>query len=190
MATDFAVAYFWLPVLIGIVVLLAIAFIGRKRPSTNTSFLGLGRSRIARGYLGAMAVLFIYSAIDSVILGRTKVALGHVTAAEAHRLTPGWTLYLFILMVPFVVFFLSVVGLPALALLRRLRFASVAGALIASQVFAALLALWPAVSPYNLWCETHRLECISGAFVSASILSAAISLGFALTAKLPWWRGS
>ncbi|WP_449302066.1 hypothetical protein [Pseudoxanthomonas mexicana] len=190
MATDFAVAYFWLPVLIGIIVLLGIAFIGRNRRSTSTSLLGLGRSRIARGYLGALVVLFIYSAIDSVLLGRTKVALGHVTAAEAHRLTPGWTLYLFILMAPFVVFLLSIVGLPALALLRRLRFMSVSGALIASQLVAALFALWPAVSPINLWCETHRLECISDVFVSASTLSAAVTLGFAVAAKLPWLRGS
>ena len=91
---------------------------------------------------------------------------------------------------PFVVFLLSIVGLPALALLRRLRFMSVSGALIASQLVAALFALWPAVSPINLWCETHRLECISDVFVSASTLSAAVTLGFAVAAKLPWLRGS
>lgn len=188
MATDFAVAYFALPVLIGIVLLIGIALLGRKHVTTSDSFLGLGRGRLALGYLGSLAALLAYSFVESILHGRTKVELGHVTAAEASQHTPGWTLYLFILLTPFVVFFLSVLGLPALAVLRRLRFASVAGALITSQLIAALFSAWPAVFPHNQWCGSHRLDCVGGAYVSAALLSATVALGFSLAAWLPWIR--
>lgn len=190
MATDFAVYYFALPVLIGILVLFVIAFAGRKRVTSSKSFLGLGRSRIAFGYLGSLLALLIYSAIDSVVLGRAKVALDEVTAMEAHKLTLGWTLYLFILFTPFVVILLSVVGLPTLAVLRRIRLASVSGALVASQLAAASFSVWPAVYPSNLWCESHRLQCVGGAYTSASILCATVALGFGVGSRLPWLRGS
>lgn len=190
MATDFAVNFLALPVLIGVLVLLSIAILGRKRGSQGTSFLGLGLGRIALGYLGGLLALLIYSAIDSVILGRTKVALGEITAAEAHKLVLGWTLYLFILLTPFIVISLSAVGLPTIAMLRRMHLASVSGTLIVSQLFASLFALWPAISPSNLWCESHMLQCEGGTYVSASILCATVALGFALGARMPWLRGT
>ena len=190
MATDFAVAYFFLPVLIGIGVLVFLAVAGGKRPPSSALFLGLGRKRLAFGYLGALITLLIYCAIDSYSLGRTKVSLGHVSAAEAHQLLLGWTLYLFILTTPFVVFFLTVVGLPALAGLRRIGFVSLAGCVAVSQLVAVILSIWPAVAPYNQWCATHRWQCVGGSFSSAAILGATIAIGFALAARLPLVRRS
>jgi len=186
MATDFAVQLFELPVLVGIIALLCIAFLGRKRPPT---FLGLNRGRVALGYLGALSALLIYSVFDAFLLARNKVSFG-MTISEAYQRIPGWTLYLFILAAPFVVFFLTILGFPALAALRRVRLGSVGGVLIASQLVAALPSVVLAIFPDNLWCESHRLECVGATYAATAIFCATVAFGFGLGANLPWLRNA
>jgi hypothetical protein len=188
MAADFAAAMFQLPVLLGLLLLAALAFLGRKHPANPSSFLGVGPSRLAVGYLAAIAVTLAYSGISGAELTQQKVALGHYSAAEAKARWAGTTFYLFVLVTPFVVSVLTAVGLPVLAWLHRIRLASLVGAALAASLFSALIAGWVLVSPYNLWCSSHALACSTKAFASSAGLSIPVAVAFALGARLPWLR--
>ena len=190
MATDFAVMMFQLPVLLGVLVLAAVAILGRRRESGAASFLGIGRSRLALGYLAAIAATLVYSAIQSWQLGQEKVALGHVTAGEANARWVSSSLYFFVLATPFVVAGLTVLGLPALAALRRLEFASLASLAILAFVFCAAMGGWVLVAPYNLWCSSHASACALGSFSASAALSIPVVFAFALGARLPWLRST
>jgi hypothetical protein len=188
MATDFAYAAFFFPVLIGILVLLVLAFVSPKSQQSAGVFLGIGRRRIAFGYLGALVATLAYSAFDSVRTGYWKVDQGHITASEMPSMVPGWTLYIFVLMAPFVVLVLTAIGLPVLSLLRRFGIASVAGVVLVAVAYSAAWAAWVYFRPYNLWCESHALQCSSGMFISTFTASLVVALGFGLAARLPWLR--
>ena len=148
----------------------------------------MGSSRIALGYLGALLALVAYCYIETADLSRTKVARGDVTAAEAAQYFSGWFLNIFCLMTPFMVFFLTALGLPLLAALRRINFASIVGAMLSSQVLAACFSLPTVLSPYNQWCDSHVLQCFASAYASNAILAGTVTAGFVLAARLPWWR--
>jgi purine-cytosine permease-like protein len=188
MATDFAYAAFLLPVLICIAVLIALAVIGSPSKQNDTAFLGLGRVRLARGYLGAIFVTLICSAIGSTQLGFTKVSLGHITDAELRQLLPGYIFYFFVLTVPFVLAALTVVGLPALAILRKLRALTIIWASAGALLFSAVVGARTMLSPYNRWCTTHLLECGAQSMFSCALLAVPVTLGFFLAARIPLRR--
>ena len=82
MATDFAYAVMLIPVLLGIAALFATALLGSKLP-IGTGFVGLGRRRIALGYLGALSATLVYCFINAVQLMLWKSGEGHISASEA-----------------------------------------------------------------------------------------------------------
>ena len=141
MGTEIAIPFFGPLIAIGTVVLLYIAISGRRRTITGASAFDLGRSCIALGYLGVLVALVAYCYVDTAELSRTKIARGDVTAAEASQYFFGWFLNIFCLETPFVIFFVTVLGLPLLSSLRRIRFASVLGVMITSQLLAAAMLL-------------------------------------------------
>ena len=186
MGTEIAVPFFGPLIAIGIAILLYLTVSGRKAAITGSSKLGLGRTRLALGYLGALIVVAIYCYVDTTDLSHTKVARGDVTPVEAAQNFWGWYLNIFCLMTPFVIFFLTAVGLPLLAVLRRFRFASVLAAMLCSQACAAFISLYS----YNDYCDSHRLACFRFNFASNSILAGAVTAGFVLMARLPWLRSA
>jgi hypothetical protein len=140
MGTEIAVPVFGPLILIGAAILIYLAISGRRRPISESSTLGMGRSRLALGYLGVLAAAFAYSYWDTVDLSRYKVAEGHVTQAEADQYFWGWLLNLLCLVTPFIYLFLTALGLPLLKILRRIGFVSILGTLLASQAIALLIS--------------------------------------------------
>jgi hypothetical protein len=147
--------------------------------------LGLGRSRIALGYLGAIAGLIVFSYIDTAELSRIKVARGDVTTVEAAHFFLGWCLNIFCITTPFIILLISALGLPLLSGLRRIRLASLVGAMALGQIVAGLFT-WLFLSPYTEWCRSHELLCFQSANKSNAILAGLLTAGFALGARLPW----
>jgi hypothetical protein len=185
MGTEIALPVFGPLIGIGLAILLLVAVRGRRSTVNKTRTLGLGRSRIALGYLGAIAGLVAYSYIDTVDISRIKVARGDVTAPEAAHLFFGWFLNVFCLSTPFMVILMSALGLPLLAVLRRIRFASLLGAMMSGQIVAAFFT-WLFLAPYTDWCQSHELLCFQSANKSNAILASVLTAGFALGARLPW----
>jgi hypothetical protein len=156
MGSEIAIPIFGPLIIIGVAALLYLALAGRSFAHTESALLGLGRRRLAMGYLGALMVLAVYNYIDTVDLSRAKVTRGDVTAAEAARYFWGWYIYGLCLITPFVIFFITVLGLPLLALLRRLEFASVLGGVAMSATGRiVLLTVCGALSRQSVVRFTH-----------------------------------
>ncbi len=189
MATDFAYAAFLFPVLLCIVVFLCLA-VGKPATFAETTFLGLGRVRLARGYLGAILGALISAAISATELGFNKVALGHISNTELRQLLPGYILYFFVLSVPFALAALTFVGLPVLATLRRFRAMTVIWASVAALLFSVALGIFTMRNPYNQWCTTHLIECGAKSVFSTMLLALPVVFGFALAAKISWRRNT
>ena len=187
MATDFAYAAMLIPVLLGIVTLLAVAFFGSKVP-IGTGFVGLGRRRIACGFLGALVATLAYSLVESVQLLFWKIGQGHIPASDFQSRLPGTVLYLFVITAPFVVIALSLVGIPILSALRRLRMASVAGVTGCTVINALAWAAVVIAAPYNIWCDTHPWGCGGETFLDLLEISLPVAFAFGVFARLPWLR--
>jgi len=188
MGSEVAIPLFGPLIIIGVMTLFYLAIFGRRPASSESALLGLGRRRLAMGYLGALAVLAAYNYIDTVDLSHTKVTRGDVTAAEAASYFWSWYIYGLCLMTPFAIFFVTVLGLPLLALLRRLRFASVCGAVAVSQVVALCLSLCVVLFLENQWCDSHWWKCFYSDFTPTAALACALAFAFVTAARLPWWR--
>jgi hypothetical protein len=189
MPTDFAYALMLIPVLAGIAALIVVAIFSPKVP-VGVGFVGLGRRRIALGYLGALAATLAYSFINAVQLMLWKADQGHISASEAQGRFFSTTLYLFVLYAPFVIGFLSIIGLPFLQVMRRLRVATVAGAVSLAIVLVAAITCFTLAFPYNLWCGSHAWQCGKETFESAFAFAIPVALAFAIAAGLPWLRNA
>jgi hypothetical protein len=185
MPTDFAYAAFLLPVLGCIGLLLVLAVSGRPVQPGARALIGLGRVRLARGYLGALLATLACTAISATELGFDKVSLGHITHAELRRLLPGYILYFFVLATPFVLATLTIIGLPALAVLRRFNVMSIASACGLAVAFSIAIGALVMLNPYNQWCSTHLAECGGKSALSTALLALPVVIGFALAARIP-----
>ena len=111
MGTEAAPIVAGIPFAVCLVVLLVFALTERNRSDRPERILGLGRGRLARGYLGALGVVLILSILDASPQRRLEIALLYDF--------PGYGLML--------VAFLTLLFLPILALLRKFGFASLLG---------------------------------------------------------------
>jgi hypothetical protein len=102
--------------------------------------------------------------------GRFKVENHYLSAEDAARYQPGWSLTFYCILTPIAIFLITVLGLPILALLRKVRLTSVAGALGASTVFAIVL---------SYWVDSATAEDIG--------IWEVLTAGFVLAARLPWF---
>ena len=186
MATDFAFAAFLIPVLLGIGALVFLAFFRKPPVNSESAFLGLGRVRLARGYLGATSATFICSAISATQLGFNKVALSHITNEELRHLLPGYLLYFFILAMPFVLFGLTIIGLPAVAMLRKMKAMTVLWLVAVAVLFSAAMGILTMLIPHNQWCASHLLRCGADSAFFSVLFTVPVVLGFALAARIPF----
>ncbi|PZQ21824.1 MAG: hypothetical protein DI562_20240 [Stenotrophomonas acidaminiphila] len=190
MATDFAFAAFLWPVLLCIGFLLVLAVFVKPAPPPGDALLGLGRVRLARGYLGAVLATLICTAVSATRLGFDKVALGHISSTELQQLLPGYILYFFVLTTPFVLGLLTIMGLPALAALRKFNAMTVAWASIVALLFSIALGALTILKPYNQWCATHLAACGVESSFSTALLALPVAIGFTLAARIPLWRNA
>lgn len=188
MGSEFAPVLFG-PILVLCVIFLAyLAISGMRRPVDGKSTLGLGRSRLAYGYLAVIAVCLAYAYWDTVELSEFKVARGDVSQAEASQNFWGWFVYGFTLSAPFNLLFLTALGLPSLFLLRRIGFMSVVGVSIASQVIAFILTILLMLFFENDWCRAHAVQCMARDYREPGMLALLMALAFSLAARLPWLK--
>ncbi len=173
-------------------VLVYLAISGRHRVVTSKSTLGLGRSRLAFGYLAVLMLCVVYAYVDTIYLSEMKVARGDVTQLQADQYFWGWYIYGFSLATPFYLFYLTAFGLPALAVLRRFRFMSIVGVSIGSQVIASLLALLALLLSVSAdrWCELNVVRCVASYYADSAPLALVMALAFAVGARLPFltWK--
>ncbi len=169
-------------------VLFYLAISGRRRLVTSKSTLGLGRSRLAIGYLAVFVVCLAYAYWDTMSLSSMKVARGDVTQLQANQYFWGWYIYGFSLTTPFYFFFLTAVGLPTLAILRRYKLMSVVGVCACSQIIAFLLASLASLFFANDWCRSHGLRCVASYYTESVPLALAMALAFAVATRLPLFR--
>jgi hypothetical protein len=171
MGTEIAIPVFGPLSLAGLSILVYLAVSGGRKIVTASSMLGLGRSRLALGYLGSLVALAGWCYLQTIDLSHTKVARGDVSQAEAARDFFDWFLTLLCIETPVTMFVITVIVLPLLAVLRRIGFASVIGLVSISQMVA--------------FC-CSRID--SSSFASDALLAGALTGGFALAARLSWWR--
>jgi hypothetical protein len=173
MGTEIALPILGPIVLIFATAMVVVAIKGWHRPTSTASTLGLGRSRIARGYLGSLAACIpigVWMARDD---GRFQVARHYISAADAARYQFGWSLEFISMTAYFTVVLITAVGLPILMLLRKVRLVSVIGAMCASLSVACLLSCWVGEAP-----------------VENMVIFLTITAGFVLAAQLPWIRSA
>jgi hypothetical protein len=140
----------------------------RRFPAPATSFVGLGRSRTAFGYIGSLIAcipISVWAAKDDV---NFQVGHHYLTAVQAERRFSDWALEFYFIQASITVVVITVVGLPALAVLRRIRLASVLGT-IAVGLPASLVLSYCSHEP-------------PGEFLAIWLL---VIAGFDLGARLP-----
>lgn len=189
MATDFAVSYFFWPVVIISALLLLLA-LAAKPSQPGHGFLSIGLRRLAFGFLGILAATALFAAIQTYLVGLNKVELGHIAADELAGWLPYWTLYLFVLITPFVLLVATLLGLPLFALLSRSGHASLAGAASIAVLWTLAYTGYVLIDPYNPWCATHPLQCATRTIFPVGAQSLLVALGFGLAARLPLIRGA
>ncbi len=184
MATDFAVnAYFW-PVVVGLVLLLVVGVAGRQAraggrgPATD-------RGRLALGYLGGVAAIALYAALETYRAGLEKVERGEVTPDVFRESLPGWIFFVSLVLIPIAIFFMTVFGLPLLVLLSRRGWGSLAGVMALAAAFTLAFAGYFYLFPYNPWCGAHADLCMARTVVDVGTPAVLVALGFALGARLP-----
>jgi len=157
MGVEGAGVWLGVPFVISVLVLLVLVISDRRAQANERRALGLGRSRIAAGYFGALGMLILLSTWE--------------TSGDPH---PGMTaLYVIVLGLPLIVF-LTVVGLPLIALLRMVRLASVVGVTISG----ALLAI-----PVGLLLDTNLLQSAATGGLLGVAFSVAARLPLARSAS-------
>lgn len=188
MASDFFIAMFWLPMLV-ITFLLIIAYKRIDKPqATPQSFHILGGRRIVLGVSGSMLATFIYASGSMLLLGLHKAELGHIPDKDL----VGWIVYHcfsnYVLLGPFVLIGLLVIGVPLVFLMSKIHMASHFGVVLLTVLVASAYTLYRYFSPYNLLCEVNPIECGVANFSDSFIFLVIISMGFSLGARLPLWR--
>jgi hypothetical protein len=187
MATDFAVQFFFYPVIFGVLVLCVLAWKFKPAPM-SVGFSGLDLMRLVHGYLGIILATLIFAYIETYLTAVGKVELGHIEKEELLSWVPQWGIYMFVLFAPFVLALATFIGFPLFFLLSKFRFNSITGAIFIGLSFPVLLSFFTYIKPYNNWCSAHLSICLLETF-SASVWPAIlISVFFGMFAKLPLWR--
>jgi hypothetical protein len=187
MPTDFLVAQLWIPMIILSLVLLVYYFVLKKK-GIEKDFTNLSGKRILFGVIGALLATIIYTGISAFQLGISKVDLGHITYNELSNLYLGYWLYYFVLIGFFMLGGLLVIGIPAIFVLQKFRFASFFGLILIALIIAFIRGAIVMNSPYNNWCESNSLECSASNFLDMFIVCGVLSIGFGIGAKFPMWR--
>jgi hypothetical protein len=175
MATDWLVYYMTRPLgLAAIALAVALPFLVWRlvlgRASTQ-----FGYKPLAAGYLFAAAALLSMNLSFSYFEFSSRVASGALSEAERWKHVPGWSLYVSVISLLFILPMLGLIATPVSALLLR------RGALSIKAISAVVVSAWLLVSvciwlsPSNEWHRTHRLESLLNSL-------SAIGVGFLFVA--------
>ena len=185
MATDLLFSGMAIPiviVLIGLIGSTLVAVVKHQFPSIGWEF---SAKRVLFGYTGAALALLVVSYIEATQMGYQKVVLGHIETSELGGWILFWGFYVFVMWSTFAFFVLTVLGLPLIAALSRVRLASVLGVAALCCALAGVVALIAARFPVNNWCEANLLHCVWDTTTKFLIVAIAVGLGFAAFARMP-----
>ena len=172
MGTEWVIPVLGLP-FFGSLILLAVLDIRHRRVVPEPArTLGLGRGRIAQGYLGVMAASLCIA--SWLMWGQLQWGLssGNYPRESASAYAVELFLFYFISLGTFTLVGLTVLGLPVLALLRRVRLLSALGLGLMAAIVCALL----------YWRGAPAAEAVLGCLLLAA--------GFSLAARLPLVRSA
>ncbi|KCZ57636.1 hypothetical protein [Hyphomonas chukchiensis] len=185
MGTDYFFSAAFVPVLFLIAVLM-LFLIFAKRAWLNENVFDLRWGAVLSGTLGALAGLYVYSAISSYLMAVERVSeYESLREQGALSLALGWSIYLFILFAPFLLAGMAFLLLPILAILSRLRLVSVFGFFLIVMIFVGLVGLLTYISPGNNWCEANIALCTQQSATGAFAFALPVALGFIVGARLP-----
>lgn len=188
MATDYLFGIFFWPVVIGLGLILLIQCFSRHKESKRNAF-GIKIRSLFAGMLWSFVGLLGYLLLLNYFEAIARIAqFDSLTDSDLLSLMASWTIYLFVLLSPFVALF-HLLALPLiLALLKRFRLVSVFGALLVAIVIALIDAGSRMVGSSGEWCRTNATDCVAQALFNPLPIAVPIALGFALGAGLPWVR--
>lgn len=160
------------PLFLGCLVLLVVLAARRQRGiGSRDLLLGVGRRRIARGYLASIAVAVAIAVWMTQGQLRWGLEFGSYRKEAAFEYAVELFLFYLVTFGVLVVFVLTVVGLPLLALLRRLNFNSIVGVIFLSLVVSAGIS----------WL-------LDASIIEVAAVCIVVAVGFACGAKLPLCR--
>lgn len=161
MATDWLFYYMTLPTGLAVIALaVALPFLV-WRLVLGKAFSGVGFKPLASAYAFAALGLLALNFVSSHVEFSSRVANNVLPETQRWATVPGWTIYITVLSLIAVLPLLGLVGVPAAALLlrlRRLSIVSVAAALVATWLVLVLI-VWS--FPSNDWHRTHRLDSLA-----------------------------
>lgn len=158
MATDWLFYYMVQPFgLIAIAVGIGLPFL-LWRLTLGRAFHGVGFKPLAFGYLLSISGLLIYNFALSYFEFNTRVSKQLLSETERWSTVPGWTIYITVLSLIFVLPLLGLFAAPLSAALLRFRRFSILSIFACSTVAWILLAFAGWLTPSNQWHETHSLE--------------------------------
>jgi hypothetical protein len=168
MGTEWVIPVLGVP-LLGFLLLLVVEVIrGSRIAIADERVLGIGRVRIATGYLGALAATLIVAAWFMQGQLRWGLQSGNYPKDAAAAYATELLLFYFISLGVAVIVLTTVLGLPLLAGLRRVRLASVAGLGLVTTILAGCIS-WLADGP----------------ILEPAGVCALVAIGFGLGAGLP-----
>jgi glucan phosphoethanolaminetransferase (alkaline phosphatase superfamily) len=188
MASDFAAAALFWPLLVafgGISVLLLIV---KPVPPGATGLAGVGIRRIAHGLGFMMLVVLLYCISDAVRLGFTKESLGHIVASEIPRYFAGWVIGHFVIWAALALLFFCVIVIPCLSALSFIRLASTFSVVVGAVLWSGFWAWRTYSTPYNSWCLENVAQCTGKEFLSSIEFWLPAALAFSLGARLPLFK--
>lgn len=157
----------------------------------GTRFAKVGFIPLFLGYGLAAVGLLLANLTSSYLEFNSRVSANALSEAQRWTTIPGWTFYLTVLSLVFVLPMLGLFAAPVCAwLLRRncFTYGSMSIALIGTWLALALLA-WS--FPSNEWHRTHRFESLLSFLSSFGLSIASVGLPFLLGIYLATrWRPS
>jgi hypothetical protein len=180
MATDWLIYYMTRPLGLAVIVLVIAAPFLIWRVVLGGAAKYVGYRPLAAAYVLALLGLLLMNFVYSNIEFSSRVSSGALLEAERWNHVPGWSLYISIISLIFVLPLLGLVATPASAFLLKRGIFSIKATSTAAVIiwFVLVLCMW--LFPSNEWHRTHRLESLLASITSVGSGLLFVALPFCL----------
>lgn len=181
MPTDWI--FYWMTLPLGIAVIGGVAALpfGLWRSLLGSTYSKIGVRPYIVGYFSSLIGLLLLSFVSSYFEFSGRVASNLLNEGQRWSIVPGWTIYMAVLSLIFVLPLLGLVGVPISAILIKL------GKFDFRHIIATLVIFWLAlvvlvwIFPGNEWHRTHRLESftstLTGSFPAIGLVAFPFTVG-------------
>ncbi len=175
MATDWAFYYLTKPLGLLVIALLVAVPFGIWRLLMGKSFSRYGVKPLGAAYLAAAFGLTLFHFVSSYLEFSRRVEAGILEESARWSTVPGWTIYVGVLSLMFVLPVLGLLAVPISALLLKAGKLDYKAVLIASLSIWLLLVLALWLIPTNQWHETHRFDSLQ--MIGLELLPSVVAVG-------------